>query len=97
MYPSECVEVIEYIRRHVAKPDSLPKSSWLGSTNLRWPGGFGWCPMGLCRTTRFAIVTAQMAAEDTGLSREAVYAFMDWWDCETDAAAAVEAVWGEAK
>lgn len=101
-YPSECVEVIDYIRLHVAKPDSLPgfdTRQWNVMT-LRWPvDGIreGFCPVGLCPGNHSEAPRAEDATESLGLPEHELAIFIDWWDRQTDAVAAVEAVWGEAK
>ena len=105
MYPPECVEVIEYIRRHVAKPDSLPRLvNTVGGDSLRWPGcddrmsDFqSFCPFGLCHGVVMGVPGDTYIASIASLRNLEVRIFMRWWEHQTDAAAAVEAVWGEAK
>ena len=90
-----CAAVIEVLRRGVPRPDTLP--GLFGTPpfkRLRWVRDEKiFCPMGLhplststapAQTEHFA--GGEYRGDDFG-------SFAYWWDCQTNAQAAVDAVW----
>ncbi len=101
--PQEAMPVVEIIRKQVPKPEELPLLHNRGDIRrrrvLRWKESIGdhimlYSPLGLLPTTIYA---APSNAYESGLPEEmcdAVQEFIEWWDEQTDAQAAVDAVWG---
>lgn len=92
--PRAAAPVVWFIRWWVPKPKVLPEPVRPGNA-LGWPNGVCRCPLGLLPG---AIVAAPMNAEAAGIDSEhhdAVREFWGWWDSQTDARAAVDAVWGK--
>jgi hypothetical protein len=98
--PSAARPVVEIIRREVRRPRRLPKP-FAGKGCLRWwPGGF--CPLGMIPRAINPTPVGAWGFKDPVLGvpvlgDEAIGAFWMWWDAQTDARAAVEAVWPRKK
>ena len=90
--PDEAMKAVEVVRRAVPLPSSMPKSSRLDGTYLTWDGK---CPLGLIpgATRRLPLSDLDFPAS-VGLRSWWIESFAAWWDRQTDAQAAVEAVWG---
>ena len=95
--PNAAMPVAEVLRRDVKRPAELPMVS--PSKTLRWPTGNNlWsccCPMGLHPQATTLNPTMYACLPVEGLKYGNIQAFGIWWDWQTDAAAAVEAVWPE--
>ena len=96
--PSAAAKIAAVIRAQVPRPAELP----VGMPNyehLRWRKN-GRCPMGLLSGARTWCPTFERSFEpnESPGTDDELQAFADWWDSlsESDAAAAVDAVWGEA-
>ena len=98
--PEVAMSVVEEIRRNVKKPQTLPLSlDQRDGSSLRWGRGKGmfFCPMGLHPKSDHNIPMASGDFAGGVCSDEAVKAFFMFWDQQSDAQAAVDAVWGEVK
>jgi hypothetical protein len=92
------------IRKHVPRPDNLPKPTGYTSINLRWNGSYrgndcNTCPGGLLPG---AVDPEPEVASDLGplgkhISQEQLVNFVLWWDCECDSEDAVDALWPKEK
>jgi hypothetical protein len=94
--PAAALVVRNYIRKNVERPKTLP-TPLLGGLHLhdlRWDGC---CPMGLCPGTLSAAPEWRwhFYSLPRGFTNKAIRAFGNWWDKQTDAQAAVDAVWGK--
>lgn len=96
--PRSARPVVWFIRWWVKKPRTLPTPmlGWPTRPGFRWKCGY--CPIGLLPMAESpAPGGARGAGLDTDDSKltNAVCAFWNWWDSQTDARAAVDAVWPE--
>ena len=90
--PKRAMPVIEVLRRDVKRP-SEPPTPWHGC-DLRWnKKPHSRCPMGLHPFSRDDVPTEREDFLFVGVHQRHIQAFYLWWDRQTDAAAAVEAVW----
>jgi len=101
--PGEAMSVVEILRRDVPRPKELPMPMVIAACYegvlprpLRWRGKGD-------RLSCYAIglhpksTEQAYSKEDFPLaSDEEIQAFVHWWDEQTDAHAAVDAVWPEA-
>lgn len=95
--PEEALPVVEIIRRDVPRPETLP----VAQTNscMRWyRGALLCCPMGLHGTAKLGAPSDgfHFEGELRNCTSDAIEQLGIWWDEQTDARAAVDAVWGEA-
>lgn len=89
--PKAALPVARCIRKIVKRPRTLPSSSPFGW--LRWPGHQ--CPMGLIPGVKCPAPDNRYDfPKHIRLSELAIMEFAVWWDRQTDARAAVDAVWG---
>lgn len=98
--PVQALPVVRVLRRDVPRPKELPRLARCAAavaTKRRyilrfWPpkNHLLCCPMGLHPATPHAEPTP---GDGFPASDEAVEAFAYWWDTQTDAQAAVDAVW----
>ena len=91
--PKEAAEVVKIIRKDVKRPKELPKPTCSENgedTHLRFNRLV--CPMGLHPN---AITETPCTSDDFGCDciTAEVAEFGEWWDEQTNAKAAVEAVW----
>lgn len=99
--PLQALPVARTIRELVPRPVILPKLSSVFGPHvrarvLRWGERDSKCPMGLLPHALFGVPTeCSHFTQPAPFTEEQVHAFADWWDDQTDAAAAVEAVWGD--
>jgi hypothetical protein len=78
--------VVRVLRRDVKRPNKLP----IGEA-FHW---FGYkCPMGLHPKSTYPAPLVSEFFAGGECSTRAVVAFAGWWDSQTDAQAAVDAVW----
>ena len=97
--PAAARPVVEIIRREVKRPSRPPSrvASWENENCfvLRWHGG---CPIGLHPDSfSEAPGTVLNAARVFRKHEEAFHSFIKWWDAQTDARAAMDAVWPKAR
>ena len=104
--PDTAMPVVEALRRDVPKPEALPEpikvatdDALRGDIVLRFParrgGRYGCCPMGLHPQATTDVPGNERTFCVPGITMDAVLDFGQWWDKQTDAKAAVTAVWGE--
>lgn len=100
--PTNAMPVVKVLRQDVPRPKGLPMVFSPGRT-LRWwrLGGIGinqlatvCCPMGLHPKAEAGV--PQCVSEFPLAESFAIRAFYAWWDEQTDAQAAIDAVWGPA-
>jgi len=93
--PKEARSIVRRIRKDVPRPE-LNKilSQWTQGRGLRIKYS-GRCPMGLLPYTKCKIPLSPCDFEDSRISYDAIIEFASWWDLQTDATAAVDAVWGK--
>lgn len=90
--PKAAMPVVRALRRDVPRPEHLP-FKYQPSCALRWPRFI--CPMGLHPK---ATDRVPMTKDDFPIcSEKAIVAFYCWWDAQTDAKAATDAVWPKKK
>ena len=89
--PATAMPVVNLIRKDVPRPDELPK--FMGYSFLHWPGRK--CLLGLHPES--IIGEPENSSQFAGgkCSDEQVEASWKWWDDQTDAQAAVDAVWND--
>ena len=100
--PFAALDVVNLIRRDTTRPDCLPVMFYcsnIHSQHMRWLDdkrwvGFACCPMGFLPGAMTPTPIDQDGLK-ADLSAEAMETFAFWWDEQTDAQAAVDAVWGE--
>ena len=97
--PTAAMPVVRVLRREVPRPRRLPVAimSSVVEPCLRWVGGFNSgaddaCPMGLHPDAHCGSPDS-IATFPLGGTNTAVIAFWQWWDVQSDARAAVDAVW----
>jgi len=101
--PKEAMKVVEIIRRESKKPEELPRMVLCGSSphdSLRFDkdiSGFTYpaCPMGLCNNSLNPIPSSRFSFGYEEASNQEVRSFWKWWDAQTNAQEAVDAVWGK--
>lgn len=105
--PPEAMSIVRCLRTEVPRPTELPEFSG-GARVLRWyVDGELACPIGLhplserrdpdqyYKASRFLDRAVPRRGDDPDNDPHvtAFYAFMNWWDEQTNAAAAVAAIW----
>ena len=91
--PKAARPVVKIIRQDVPRPKTLPVPMFPGRRDyqsLRWANGK--CPMGMHRLAKSN--TPLAPGSFPGCSEEEIFAFADWWDRQSSAEEAVDAVWG---
>lgn len=93
--PDDVMSVVKVIRREVPRPRSLPTPSRGKRNELRWESrGVRCCPMGLCTRARVGLPLRADTFGYLHVSNSAVRQFGIWWDGQTNAQGAVDALWG---
>lgn len=91
--PGLCSAIVDAIRNEVPRPVDLPVLE--GYSGLRWLLDYNeCCPMGFLRAASCYLPGDRWGLP--GFEDGAVEEFGVWWDEQSDAEAAVEAVWGDA-
>ena len=85
--PPECMPVVLVLRRDVPRPKDLPVFSY-GRFRFRYS-----CPMGLHKDSTKPCPGWSEQFANGECTHDEVVTFGKWWDSQTDAAAAVDAVW----
>ena len=90
--PRKAEPVAETLRRDVPRPDPRAATFTVG-----WKrDGRDCCAMGLHPKANSGFPSVHWHLPITGVTTLAMLTFGNWWDEQTDAEAAVEAVWGPA-
>lgn len=92
--PKAAYPVLRVLRRDVKRPRSLPRPYGASGNSLRFLTCI--CPMGLHPDA----VTTSPIGKNTfpvGPGDNAIATFGEWWDEQTDARAATDAVWPRKK
>lgn len=94
--PAAAYPVVEILRRDVPRPATLPRSFLPNGTSLRWCTESrlvgDCCPMGMHPS---AVVKIPCCAEEFPLCDEnAIEAYWEWFDNETDPQWVVDQTWG---
>ena len=100
--PDDALEVVALLRRDVPRPIELPVMQWahmplVNSSQqvLRWSmwqNKWTCCPMGMHPCAK-SPVPCSVWSWPVCSSSMAIQVFADWWDEQTDAEAAVQAIW----
>lgn len=91
--PKGAMPAVEMIRRHIPRPDRLPRAliPWERHT-LRF-GKDCRCPIGLLPESEFRAPSATQAAQLLGIEYSPAAFFIEWWDKQVDPKGAVDALW----
>ncbi len=96
--PKGAMPVVEILRCDVPRPKELP-TTIREAKQLRWlvkhhsTGFLGCCPMGLHPQSTMRVPTMRLQFRVLGATKRAIRSFFCWWDTQTDAQAATDAVW----
>lgn len=103
--PRSARPVVWFIRWWVKKPRTLPRPDSTDLKELRWRKvklSQRCCPLGLCPAAivgnpafPYSAGLTESELEDYAEVLTAFESFISWWDSQTDARAAVDAVWGK--
>lgn len=90
--PKTAMPIMEVLRRDVPGPKELPQFSSYNRTRfLRWKKCY--CPMGLHPLALSKVPYFDKMDFPPHPKIRAIQVFANWWDDQTDARAAVDAIW----
>lgn len=88
--PEVAYPVLEILRAEVPRPGTLPIPKGTSACYLRWNS---YCPMGLHLDSTWPTPASRVSFAGGKCSSDAIEAFADWFDGQTDPQAAVDAIW----
>lgn len=92
--PNAAMRMVRIIQKEVMRPGKLPRA-FLGRLCFARPGDplLSSCPMGLIPGADELPITPGDLPDRISIRPAQVKAFAEWWDKQSDASAAVNAVW----